>query len=150
MHTLIFPQRIFIRSFLNPFSNLKSKSMDSENLFSFESLVVYKKAIEYIDYVYLLTNRFPTSEKFGMSSQWRRAASSIALNTGEGAGSSDADFINFLGIAKRSIRECVVTTTISYRQNYISKESFNESRSKLVELSKLNSGLVNSIKRKMK
>ena len=85
---------------------------------------------------------------YGLVSQFRRAASSIALNTGEGAGSTDNDFNNFLRMSKRSIRECVVCTTIAYRRNYINEKDNNDSRNKLIELAKLNSGLVNAIKKK--
>ena len=122
--------------------------MESEELFNFEKLVAYQKALDYIDLVYELTDKFPRDEIYGMTSQWRRAACSIALNTGEGAGSTDNDFNNFLRIAKRSLRECVVCTTIYIRRKYISNEFYNESRKRLVELAKLNSGLVKSIKNK--
>ena len=122
--------------------------METEELFNFEKLIAYQKALDYIDFVYDLTDKFPAHEIYGMTSQWRRAASSIALNTGEGAGSTDNDFNNFLRMAKRSLRECVVCTTISQRRKYITQEQNNESRNKLIELAKLNSGLVKHIKNK--
>ncbi len=122
--------------------------MENSDLFNFEKLIVYQKALDYVDLVYDLTDKFPTHELYGITSQFRRAACSIALNTGEGAGSTDNDFNNFLRISKRSIRECVVCTTIAFRRKYISENEKNESRIKLIELAKLNSGLVNSIKRK--
>lgn len=123
---------------------------DTENLFNFEKLIVYQIALDYVDLVYELTDKFPKHELYGMTSQWRRAACSIALNTGEGAGSTDADFNNFLRMAKRSLRECVVCTTISFRRKYISEINSAESGRQLTELAKLNSGLVKSIKKKIK
>ncbi len=122
--------------------------MENSDLFNFEKLIIYQKALDYVDLVYDLTDKFPTHELYGITSQFRRAACSIALNTGEGAGSTDNDFNNFLRISKRSIRESVVCTTIAFRRKYISENEKNESRIKLIELAKLNSGLVNSIKRK--
>jgi four helix bundle protein len=119
--------------------------MEQDELFNFEKLIAYQKALNYVDLVYELTDKFPAHEMYGMASQWRRASCSIALNTGEGAGSTDNDFKNFLRMAKRSLRECVVCTTISFRRKYITKEIHNESRNRLVELAKLNSGLVKSI-----
>jgi len=124
--------------------------MESEELFNFEKLIVYQKALDYVDLIYGLTDKFPVHELYGMTSQWRRAACSIALNTGEGAGSTDGDFNNFLRMAKRSLRECVVCTTICFRRKYIAKIDYDESRSRLIELAKLNSGLVKSIKNKTK
>lgn len=124
--------------------------MESHELFNFEKLIVYQKALDYVDFVYILTDKFPQHEIYGITSQWRRASSSIALNTGEGAGSTDSDFNNFLRMAKRSLRECVVCTTISFRRKYIDKQSHDESRARLIELAKLNSGLVRSIKNKSK
>jgi four helix bundle protein len=123
-------------------------NIDSDELFHFEKLIAYQKALDYIDFVYELTSKFPQHELYGMTSQWRRASCSIALNTGEGAGSTDNDFNNFLRIAKRSLRECVVCTTIALRRKYILNEENNNSRNKLTELARLNSGLVKSIKNK--
>jgi four helix bundle protein len=123
--------------------------MEQDELFNFEKLIAYQKALDYIDLVYELKDKFPQHEIYGMTSQWRRASCSIALNTGEGAGSTDSDFKSFLRIAKRSLRECVVCTTISFRRKYITKEIHDESRNRLIELAKLNSGLVKSILSKM-
>lgn len=119
-----------------------------DELFNFERLVLYQKALDYIDFAYELTEKFPNHELYGLTSQFRRAACSIALNTGEGAGSTDNDFNNFLRISKRSIRECIVCTSISIRRKYISAVNETESRRRLLELAKMNSGLSNSIKNK--
>lgn len=56
--------------------------------FDFESLELYKKSLDYIDFVYDITNSFPREELFGLSDQFKRAANSIALNIGEGYGES--------------------------------------------------------------
>lgn len=79
--------------------------MDPDNIFNFEKLIVYQKSLDYIDYVYELTNKFPKEEIYGLTSQWRRAANSVALNIGEGEGGTTKEFSNFLRISKRSIRE---------------------------------------------
>lgn len=67
---------------------------------NYNELLVWKKARLLVKEVYLLTNDFPTEEKFGLISQMRRAAVSIPSNIAEGSGrSSDKDFANFLSIA---------------------------------------------------
>ena len=67
---------------------------------NYNELLVWKKARLFVKKVYLLTNDFPTEEKFGLISQMRRSAISIPSIIAEGSGrSSDKDFANFLSIA---------------------------------------------------
>ncbi|MCU0666152.1 MAG: four helix bundle protein [Candidatus Omnitrophica bacterium] len=62
--------------------------------------------MDFIERVYLKTSKFPQSECYGLTSQVRRAAVSIALNIAEGSGSgSDLEFKRFLNIALRSSYE---------------------------------------------
>jgi four helix bundle protein len=114
--------------------------------FNFEELKVYQKAIEFIDLVYLITRKFPKEEEYRITSQFIRAAHSIALNIADGSGGSKPEFKNFLRISKRSTRECVVCATIALRQNFISKETEFDCRKRLVEISKMLNGLIVSIK----
>lgn len=58
----------------------------SADSFDFESLELYKKSLDYIDFVYDVTNKFPKDELYGLTSQFRRAANSISLNVAEGYG----------------------------------------------------------------
>lgn len=119
--------------------------MNNEN-FSFENLTVYKKSLDYVDFCYNATSKFPTTELFILSSQYLRAAQSIALNIAEGAGESSTQFNRYLNISLGSIRECIVCSDIALRRNYISKEIENASREKLTELSKMIYGLKKSLK----
>ena len=48
--------------------------------FDFENLNLYQKSLEFINLVYKQTNAFPKDEIYGLTSQYRRAANSIALN----------------------------------------------------------------------
>jgi len=123
--------------------------MSSENLFNFEKLVVYQKSLTFIDRVYEVTEKFPSSERFNLVDQFRRAATSIALNIGEGSGGTDKEFNAFLRISKRSIKECVVCGTLSLRRNYITTAVEAELREKLIELAKMNSGLTKVIRSRL-
>jgi len=116
-----------------------------EYSFEFEKLQVYQKALDYIDFVYEITENFPQTEKFGLAANFRRAAQSIALNIGEGSGGSKKEFRQFLVISRRSVRECIVCTTISRRRGFIPETKENESRRRCIELSKMLSGLMNSL-----
>jgi len=91
----------------------------SEEKCHFEGLKVYQKALEYVDFVYKTTNRFPKPETFSLTDQFRRASVSICLNIAEGSGGSKAEFNQFLKIARRSVRECIAITEISYKQEFI-------------------------------
>ena len=57
--------------------------MAQDELFNFEKLIVYQKALDYIDFSYDLTESLPSHERFNLISQFRRASSSIALNIAE-------------------------------------------------------------------
>ena len=118
--------------------------------FDFESLELYKKSLDYIDFVYYITNSFPIEEQFGLSGQLKRAANSIALNIGEGYGESVLLGLRYMRIVRGSIRECLVCSTVGFRRNWITDEDYNLSRQKLTELSKLAAGYVKYLKLKLK
>ncbi|WP_299245593.1 four helix bundle protein [uncultured Aquimarina sp.] len=109
--------------------------------FNFEDLIVYQKALDFIDSVYDTCKKFPKTETYNLSSQYIRAATSIALNISEGSGNTDAQFNRYLQITLGSIGECIVCSTIAKRRNYISSESDQIARIKLVELSKMTTSL---------
>lgn len=71
-----------------------------------QDLTVWKRGIQLVKEIYLLTTKFPSDEKFGLTSQLRRAAVSIPANIGEGFGrNSRKDFARFASIALGSARE---------------------------------------------
>ncbi len=74
---------------------------------SFEHLLVWQKEHQYVLDIYQMTLSFPGSEKFGLTSQFRRAAVSIPANIAEGYGKrSAADKARFYNIAQGSLNEC--------------------------------------------
>jgi len=73
---------------------------------NFRDLKVWQKADELVLRIYRCSADFPASERFGLTSQLRRAAVSIPANIAEGCvRSSDADFARFLHIALGSASE---------------------------------------------
>ena len=70
--------------------------------------------------VYRVTKSFPRQELFGLSSQMRRAAVSVASNIVEGcARYSEAEYLRFLEMAFGSAREVEYQTTLAYRLEYL-------------------------------
>jgi four helix bundle protein len=118
-----------------------------EEKFDFENLKVYQKALDYVDFVYEITQGFPKEEVFSLTDQHKRASISICLNIAEGSGGSKSEFNKFLKIARRSVRECVAVTEISYRQKFLNDRIKQRSRSICLELSKMINGLMKSLKR---
>ena len=73
---------------------------------TFEDLVVWQKAHQFALAVYRMTRTFPRSEVYGLTSQFRRAAVSIAANIAEGFRKrGNADKLRFLNIAQGSLEE---------------------------------------------
>ncbi len=115
--------------------------------FKFEDLQVYQKSLDFVDLAYEVSKKFPHSELYNLTSQFKRAAVSIPLNIAEGAGDTDPQFNRFLQIANASIKECVVCSTIANRQKFISDEENLNNRIKLAELSKMISSLKNYLRK---
>jgi four helix bundle protein len=81
--------------------------MKREPAKSFQDLIVWQKAHQFVLLVYKLSSNFPRSELYGLTSQLRRAAISIAANIAEGFKKrSLSDKVRFLNIAQGSLEEC--------------------------------------------
>ncbi len=86
---------------------------------TFEDLLVWQKAHLFVLAVYRITGMFPKHEIYGLTSQLRRAAVSIAANIAEGFRKrSKADKVRFLNIAQGSVEECryylILTKDLAY------------------------------------
>ena len=85
--------------------------------------------------IYKITEHFPKEEVFGLTSQIRRASSSIGINIVEGCGrGSDEDFKRFLRNASGSAFEVEYILLLSKDLNYISEEQFLKLSPKAEEL----------------
>jgi hypothetical protein len=65
-----------------------------EMKFKYEDLEIWQLSIELIKTIYKIVNKFPEDEKYGLTSQGKRAVVSIALNIAEGSGRHDTAFLN--------------------------------------------------------
>lgn len=117
-------------------------------MFRFERLEVWRKAVDFADLVYAVTRTFPGEERFGLTSQMRRASVSISSNIAEGTGrSTGRDFAHFIEIAYGSLMEVVSQLRIAQKQSFVEKQD-NESLCNMAEeLARMLSGLRTSLKR---
>lgn len=117
--------------------------------FDFESLELYKKSLNYVDFVYDLIILFPVEERFALSDQFKRAVVSVSLNIAEGYGETIPLALKYLKTVRGSIRECLGCSTIAFRRKYIDEEKYVNSRMLLTELSKLSAGYGKYLKNKL-
>ena len=95
--------------------------------YKFQKLEVYQLALEYLDLLYRLSKKFPSEEKYNLTSQLQRAATSIVFNISEGStGQSDAEQNRFLGLAMRSYLETVACLDIAQRRAYLNVDEVNQ------------------------
>jgi four helix bundle protein len=113
----------------------------------FRKLDVWIKSMEFISLVYQLTAEFPADERFGLTSQLRRAAISIALNIAEGSGSgTDAEFKRFLRMSLRSTYEVITALEISSNLNLANQDIINLRIQEADDLAAMISGLIKYLK----
>jgi four helix bundle protein len=112
-------------------------------------LTVWQKSVDFIIHVYELTEKFPKSELYSLTSQLRRASISIASNIAEGAARrSPREFLQFLTIARGSISEIGTHLEIVGRLGYALPIQLGPLDAELTELDRMLSGLMRSIRRK--
>ena len=89
---------------------------------SYRDLEVWQRGIDLTEQVYETTRPFPEEEKFGLTSQLRRAAVSVPSNIAEGWGrAATKDYVRFLRIARGSLAEMETQLVIAHRLGYLSK-----------------------------
>jgi four helix bundle protein len=91
-----------------------------EHTKSFMELIVWQKAHQFVLAVYKMTKLFPKEEVYGLTSQFRRAAISIAANIAEGYFKrGKLDKVRFLNIAEGSLEECKYYLVLCKDLNYV-------------------------------
>ncbi len=121
--------------------------MERKTIRSFEDLLVWQKAIEFVTQVYLVTNEGEIKRDFGLRDQMRRAAVSIPTNIAEGfERASRKEYLNFLNIAKGSAGETRSLFRVALAVGYFSKETHDQLRERALTLSRYLFNQVKSIR----
>lgn len=114
-----------------------------------ERLDVWKKSIDFVVALYKATEQFPNEEKFGLTSQLRRAAVSIAANIAEGAARhTKKEFAYFLSNSQGSASEVETELLIAHRLQYLSEDTFRMLASPLDEIGRMLTGLAQHLQKR--
>jgi len=113
-----------------------------------QRLDVWKRAIKFVEQIYKITSSFPPEEKFGLTSQMRRASISIPSNIAEGsARNSSKEFINFLHISQGSVAELETQIIISKNLQFFDSQTEDILLKELDEISRMIIGLQKSLRK---
>jgi four helix bundle protein len=114
------------------------------DLTSHKDLIAWKKALTLASKVYAVTRQLPSEERYGLTSQLRRAAVSIASNIAEGsARRSSAEFMHYLHVARGSLSELETQMMIAIDQGFV--EERHSPLHEIAEVGRLLNGLIRSL-----
>ncbi|MCX6354901.1 MAG: four helix bundle protein [Candidatus Aureabacteria bacterium] len=112
-----------------------------------KKMQIWQNVMDFIQELYSITARFPREEIYGLISQMRRAAISIASNIAEGcARKSNQEKMQFFIIARGSLSELDAQLEISRRLQFVSQEEYDTQSEKLDVISRMLQGLIDSQK----
>ncbi len=113
---------------------------------NYTDLIAWQKSMALAVSVYRVTTVMPAEERFGLTSQMRRAAISIPSNIAEGQGRrSDGQFRHYLSIAHGSLRELETQLMLSEQLGFLERTTVEGALADASEVGRLVTGLANSI-----
>jgi four helix bundle protein len=116
---------------------------------SYRDLVVWQTAMALAEDCYRLTKNFPREETFGLTSQIRRSAGSIAANIAEGHGrEATGSFVQSLRVAQGSTKELETHLLLSQRVGLLTPETTESALARCGEVGKMLRALIRSLQEK--
>src|SRR5687767_2000420 len=116
-----------------------------------ERLEVWQTAVDFVVTVYKETEGFPKEERFGLTSQIRRTAVSVAANIAEGAGRDSAkEFGHFLSNAQGSVSELATELLIAHRLSFLKPDVYERLSGTLDSIGRKIVGLSRHLRTKLK
>lgn len=113
---------------------------------NYRDLIAWQKAMLLVRAVYLLTERFPPDERFGLTSQMRRSAVSVPSNIAEGHGRlSDRAMRMFLGNPRGSLYELETQALLSADMNFAKREEVDALLTQSAEVARILNGLLRTL-----
>ena len=121
--------------------------MNSKVVNTYKDLIVWQKSMDLVVTIYNLTEKFPKSEIYGLTSQMRRSAVSIPSNISEGRRrGSRKDYHQFLIVAYASGAELETQIEIAKRLSFGNNSEYNEVNSLLVEVMKMLNKMLSTLR----
>src|SRR5262245_32505738 len=111
----------------------------------FKDLVLWQKAMTLTKSVYRLTTRFPTDERFGLTSQLRRAAVSVPSNIAEGHARHGQEFARFLSISRGSLAEVETQLLIAIDLGYLQPNDIVAVIDLVTEIRKMSAAIIGKL-----
>lgn len=113
---------------------------------NFKKLKIWQDGIELVRDNYKLTKTFPDSERFNLISQMNRCAVSIPSNISEGSSKgTDKHFKTYLESSLGSAFEWETQLIVSYNENYLDKNKFEELENKILQLQKMIGSFIDNL-----
>ncbi|MGA2619442.1 MAG: four helix bundle protein [Thermoguttaceae bacterium] len=113
---------------------------------SYEELLVWQEAVNLAQQVYKATKAFPQEERYGLTSQMRRAAVSVPSNVAEGqARETRGEFVQFLGHSRGSLAELDTQLILAQKMSFLAPPAAAELRQQVAKVGKLLNGLRRSL-----
>jgi four helix bundle protein len=113
---------------------------------TYRDLKVWQKAMDLVEQIYTLTKTFPDEERFGLTSQMRRAAVSVPANIAEGYGRKHrGDYLHHLSMARGSLMELETHLMIAVRLRFCTDEHLRSPWETCQETGKMLNGLISSL-----
>ncbi len=135
----------------NDFNILADGIVKYQPITSHKDLLVWQKSIDLVQEIYLITKAMPDEEKFGLTSQIRRAAVSIPSNIAEGWGrKSSGSYVNFLKISNGSCCETETQLLIIEKLELIEKTKIEKAKNLLDECGSMLRSLILKLEEKNK
>jgi len=116
---------------------------------NYQDLLAWQRAMELVETVYRESAAIPPEERYGLTSQMRRAAVSIPSNIAEGQGRhTDGEFLNQLSVAHGSVRELETHTMIAGRLEFIAPSTVATILERAAQVGRLVNALANELRRR--
>lgn len=128
-------------------ASLRMATATRGRISSFRDLLVWQRSIDLVEQAYRVSRAFPSDERFGLTSQLRRAAVSVSSNIAEGHGRRHlAEYLQHLAIAKGSLTELETQLIIAERLAYMTHENLQPVLDLSGDVGRLLGGLIRALR----